>query len=756
MSDIPDNLQGLAEYLQLLGLPDTKIPTLEETRRAYKALLKNHPDKNLDSIDESTKAFQSIQEAYRIVSFFLADYCNHKDVSSGSSHQEEDELLLNMLASKNRLKFNKDSVTFVLDNNRCEAWISSIETKVNVSREAIVDKNKKTIGYKMKNDKVKVPYTGVNISVTISIWPNPSDGVSKMLIQGRGYWSFIMCILPSVIRSMNLINDAMINSSLSITSDSKTSADKSPITTSTGSFPNVGVTAKLSDAIVKMEKAVIDLGTNLGNRMTAIEDKVNKIQASCPSSSIVSKLTDSVNSLSGTLSSSVTEIKSSCASVSSLSVQLSESDVENISNKVVASTSQKLKESINESNKSVDSKLTTLSSNINKVENEMSTLNKNLAGLPTLVTSLQKLIDKPESGIMKQQDTDLVSRVSLTDNENEPEISVDHATSGPKVRKGAIFTTSLGKSSDIKRLEKELNSKLDLFVTYHIEDNTWGAEDNSLQSKVEQVMSREYDFAILQLGSNEMSNLDLSLSRKELFQIIQNDCEKLISVAKDLVQKYDIEVFVSEKPPRYDQKVEESAGLLEDLNSTSNSVIRTHTLLLDKVHCIRQSMLECKNAKTKNERYMADGIHLTERGVSLLNTNWIDQIRKVFTDLSNVDSTRQFRQSENNFEQRRGRGNQHQTVHHFNSNYGWGDDRSNGYRRPRQRGQYPGVQQFRGRQQFQGDRQFHSFSRGGGDRYNGGYNGYDRGFRGNRRGNQNGRNDLLDEMIAAYIQRDNH
>ena len=39
MSDIPVDLQGLVEYLRVLHLDETKIPTVEETRKAYKALL---------------------------------------------------------------------------------------------------------------------------------------------------------------------------------------------------------------------------------------------------------------------------------------------------------------------------------------------------------------------------------------------------------------------------------------------------------------------------------------------------------------------------------------------------------------------------------------------------------------------------------------------------------------------------------------------------------------------------------------------
>ena len=190
MADIPSDLNGLCQYLQALNLSNSRVPTIEETKSAYKALLKKHPDKNPDNVEEATAVFQSIQEAYRIVCLFIADHCDHKEATSGSSSCEDDQALLNLLASKNRLKYNKDSVTFSIDNDKCEAWIASIEKKINASREPITDKNKKTIGYKVKNDKVKIPYFCTEVSVTVSIWPNPSDGVSKMLVQGRGYWLY--------------------------------------------------------------------------------------------------------------------------------------------------------------------------------------------------------------------------------------------------------------------------------------------------------------------------------------------------------------------------------------------------------------------------------------------------------------------------------------------------------------------------------------------------------------------------------------
>ena len=73
------------------------------------------------------------------------------------------------------LKFNKDSVTFVIESDKGEAWIAVVEKRLVALREPITDQKKRVIGFKMKNDRVKIPYTGVDVSVTISIWPNPSD-----------------------------------------------------------------------------------------------------------------------------------------------------------------------------------------------------------------------------------------------------------------------------------------------------------------------------------------------------------------------------------------------------------------------------------------------------------------------------------------------------------------------------------------------------------------------------------------------------
>ena len=95
MSEIPQDLQGLSEYLRVLNLPEPKIPRVEETRKAYKAY-----------------------EAFRIISPYISDHCDHQEATTGSTNEDDDRALLDMLEGKKRLKYNKDSVTFVIEMTR--------------------------------------------------------------------------------------------------------------------------------------------------------------------------------------------------------------------------------------------------------------------------------------------------------------------------------------------------------------------------------------------------------------------------------------------------------------------------------------------------------------------------------------------------------------------------------------------------------------------------------------------------------------
>ena len=154
-------------------------------------------------------------------------------------------------------------------------------------------------------------------------------------------------------------------------------------------------------------------------------------------------------------------------------------------------------------------------------------------------------------------------------------------------------------------------------------------KDAYLALKINQEMNTDLDFVIVQVGSNEMSLLDLKEEKRALFDKMQHDCNTLVNLSKHLVEEYSVDVFISEKPPRYDQE-----GGLEGLNNTSNSILHMLTHLLDRVWVVKQSMLESKSDRIRSERFQADGLHLTEKGLALLNTNWINCIRRVYSDLS--------------------------------------------------------------------------------------------------------------------------
>ena len=170
----------------------------------------------------------------------------------------------------------------------------------------------------------------------------------------------------------------------------------------------------------------------------------------------------------------------------------------------------------------------------------------------------------------------------------------------------------------------------------------------------------------------------------------QEDCDNLINLDKLLVINYDVDVFISEKVPRYDAKAREHGGLLEGLNNTSNSILHMRTHLLDRVYVVKQSMLESKSERVRNERFQPDGLHLTEKGLQLVNTNWVDSIKRVFTDLPQSPPQQHGRPHVplgagrgGGGQERGGRTGQQWRDENYSDNYGSDQGRGGGYRENR-------------------------------------------------------------------------
>ena len=392
-----------------------------------------------------------------------------------------------------------------------------------------------------------------------------------------------------------------------------------------------------------MEASVIDLGNILNMRMEKIEKKLEELTSSVPSlpsKQELAELGSNVVGLNKSIGVAVTDIRTSCQKVSEVTVKLDKPEVElltkTVVEKIVPAIQKECSQNLERINSSIDimNKTTEEAKDcINKTNAEQKELKESLTGLPKLVKTLQSIIDNPATNV----------KISTQSPQQSSASPSSHPTPITKRMKGVVFTSSIGKGINQDKLCKELNSDVEILTTYFIEKNDSLTEpDAFLQQRIDQVMTSEYHFVIIQIGSNEMSQLDLKESKDKLFEKVQEDCDKVIRLAKSLVDNFDVEVFLSEKPPRYDDKVLESGGILEGLNNTSNSILHMRAHLLDRVNIIKQSMLESKSERVRNDRFSPDGLHLTEKGLGLLLNNWIDQVKKVFPDLQqNVSNSGQ-------------------------------------------------------------------------------------------------------------------
>ena len=150
-------------------------------------------------------------------------------------------------------------------------------------------------------------------------------------------------------------------------------------------------------------------------------------------------------------------------------------------------------------------------------------------------------------------------------------------------------------------------------------------------------MDNNTDFVVLQVLSNEISSLDLNKPLDALFGEVTKDVEEILKLADVLVSKYKTEVFISEKPPRYEPNDKDRNGVKAKLSEASNALLVSKSISMDRVHVISQGRLACNPGKQHDERYQTDGIHLTPKGVFFLNNNWITKIKEVFTDIVEGD-----------------------------------------------------------------------------------------------------------------------
>ena len=122
MSGIPEHLK---EHLKTLNLPVTKIPSVADVRSAYKALLRNHPDK---AGSASTTLFQSITEAVRVILEHLT--LNPEPDESKKCEKDDDAALLKVLEQSGDLKFNKECVVFKIKSSEGDSWLHVLSSKL--------------------------------------------------------------------------------------------------------------------------------------------------------------------------------------------------------------------------------------------------------------------------------------------------------------------------------------------------------------------------------------------------------------------------------------------------------------------------------------------------------------------------------------------------------------------------------------------------------------------------------------------------
>ena len=148
----------------------------------------------------------------------------------------------------------------------------------------------------------------------------------------------------------------------------------------------------------------------------------------------------------------------------------------------------------------------------------------------------------------------------------------------------------------------------------------------------------DVDFIILCVGSNDITKLDTKgPDAHATNEAAIKHSSILVKLANKAAEKHKIDVFIMERPSRYDKKDLEKSKL----NQVANGMLMPLTNVLDKVHLVRLPSLDNLDGKAKKELFKDDGIHLTDVGLHVFENDMITGIKHIITDVKPKEQTRE-------------------------------------------------------------------------------------------------------------------
>ena len=158
------DLAAIKVHLEVLNLSTTRDPTMKEYKKAYRDLMKLHPDLGGD-----TTRFQEITLAAREVFEFLRRNQN----KAPNIDTDGDSDLLEAFKASNSVNYNQGNIVFEIKAAEADLWVECLSKRLG---KPLALESGNSLQFKIEefriprsNSTTKTNYG----SVTVTIWPKP-------------------------------------------------------------------------------------------------------------------------------------------------------------------------------------------------------------------------------------------------------------------------------------------------------------------------------------------------------------------------------------------------------------------------------------------------------------------------------------------------------------------------------------------------------------------------------------------------------